>query len=65
MTKIPETNRIEYKRELSEGLEKEVVAFLEKRFLTIFPTSGKWLLSVQAQKNKQLLGISERFNTQQ
>ncbi|CAM4342608.1 hypothetical protein [Gillisia limnaea] len=61
---MPETNRIEYKRELSEGLEKEVVAFLEKRFLTILQ-SGKWLLSVQAQENKQLLRISERFNTQQ
>jgi len=60
-----ETNRIEYKRELSEGLEKEIVAFLKKRFLTILPTSGKWLLLVQAQKNKQLLGISKRFNTQQ
>lgn len=28
---MPETNRIEYKRELSEGLEKEVVAFLNYR----------------------------------
>jgi len=62
---MPETNRIEYKRELSEGLEKEVVAFLEKRFLNILPTSGKWSLSVLTQENKQLLGISERFNTQQ
>lgn len=25
---MPETNRIEYKRELSEGLEKNLVAFL-------------------------------------
>ncbi|QQX76493.1 MULTISPECIES: RNA-binding domain-containing protein [Aequorivita] len=28
---MPETNRIEYKRELSDGLEKEVVAFLNYR----------------------------------
>jgi predicted HTH transcriptional regulator len=28
---MPETNRIEYKRELSEGLEKEVIAFLNYR----------------------------------
>lgn len=28
---MPETNRIEYKREISEGLEKEVVAFLNYR----------------------------------
>lgn len=28
---MPETNRVEYKRELSEGLEKEVVAFLNYR----------------------------------
>ena len=28
---MPETNRIEFKRELSEGLEKEVVAFLNYR----------------------------------
>lgn len=28
---MPETNRIEYKRELSDGLEKEVIAFLNYR----------------------------------
>lgn len=28
---MPETNRIEYKRELSEGLEREVIAFLNYR----------------------------------
>lgn len=28
---MSETNRIEYKRELSDGLEKEVVAFLNYR----------------------------------
>jgi predicted HTH transcriptional regulator len=28
---MTETNRIEYKRELSDGLEKEVIAFLNYR----------------------------------
>ncbi|KKK52842.1 hypothetical protein LCGC14_3100830, partial [marine sediment metagenome] len=28
---MPETNRIEYKRELTSGLEKEVIAFLNSR----------------------------------
>ncbi len=28
---MPETNRIEYKRELTDGLEKEVIAFLNSR----------------------------------
>lgn len=28
---MPETNRIEYKRELSDGLEKEIIAFLNYR----------------------------------
>ncbi|MCI5057858.1 MAG: putative DNA binding domain-containing protein [Flavobacteriales bacterium] len=46
---MPETNRIEYKRELSDGLEKEVIAFLNYR------EGG--ILYIGIDKNENIYGL--------
>ena len=48
---MPETNRIEYKRELSDGLEKEVIAFLNYR------EGG--ILYIGIDKNENVYGLAD------
>lgn len=46
---MPESNRIEYKRELSDGLEKEVIAFLNYR-------EGGFIY-IGIDKNNEIVGV--------
>lgn len=53
---MPETNRIEYKRELTDGLEKEVVAFLNYR------EGG--ILYIGIDKNENVYGLADSDSDQ-
>ncbi len=54
---MAESNRIEYKRELSDKLEKEAVAFLNYR------EGGKILLGVE--DTGEIIGVTDTDSAQQ